>query len=202
MWTAWKGKDNGRDIICEDVGGAVHIYQCGNYRKLTYLKAETTFTHWLEGARSKGAWFCLITGGTVSGSMKDKIRASASNAGFASSQVWSGAEFEEELRRDTLDLLLRFTHGVRFPKPLLPSLPLRLPKGAIRQVYRGCSHRGIWPASAQNPVLFGKAIAETIDALNTGKTPSGEILPAKNDSILSMWERRLSGLYNDTRCCG
>jgi hypothetical protein len=188
-WYGQLGKDSGRDIICEDVGGAVNTYQCVNYRKLSYRKAETDIHTLAKGARSKRARFCLIAGGTVSGPLKDKIRASASKAGFAGSQVWSGAEFEERLRRDTPDLLFRFTRGVEFPETPSDlaafaadasgqsdkSIVAALTVAFDRPAYKTPFHM------ESSLPRFRKAIAETIDTLNTGRTPSGKVLPSKSD---------------------
>src|SRR5690606_9770227 len=71
-----------------------------------------------KGSFSKNASFFLITGGKISGKMKDNIDSLARKVGFIYCQVWSGIEFEERLRRDTPDLLLRFVDGFEFPENL------------------------------------------------------------------------------------
>lgn len=188
-WYGQLGKDRGRDIVCDHVDASVHIYQCANYQRLTERKAREDLETLTKGRRSKDARFHLITGGRVSGALKDKVRALASNAGFSICQTWSGLEFEERLRRDAPDLLLRFTKGVEFPelpvdlaafaadpsnvddKAILAALTIAFDRPAYKTPFRGES----------SLPRFRKAIGETIDTLNTGKTPSGKVLPSKND---------------------
>ncbi len=115
-WYGQLGKDRGRDIVCDNLDGKIHICQCANYRRLTERKAREDLEMLATGPRSKDARFLLIAGGGVSGALKDKVRALATTAGFSTCQTWSGPEFEERLRRDAPDLLLRFTSGLEFPE--------------------------------------------------------------------------------------
>jgi hypothetical protein len=188
-WYGQLGKDRGRDIVCDHVDGSIFVYQCANYRRLTERKARGDLEKLAKGPRSKGAIFRLIVGGSVSGSLKDKVSTLATAAGFVSSQTWSGVEFEEHLRRDTPDLLLRFTSGVEFPElPLelaafaadgqklsdeiiLKALTVAFDRPAFKTPFR----------KESSLPRFRTAIAETIDTLNTGNAPVGKVIPPKND---------------------
>lgn len=201
-WYGQLGKDRGRDIICEPVNGSIHVYQCANHRRLSYRKVETDIRTLAKGSRSKGAWFYLIAGGTVSGGLKDKVRASATGAGFATCQTWSGPEFEERLRRDAPDLLLRFTRGVEFPEtPSALAAFAADPSGqsdksivaALTIAFDRPAYKTPFHLESSLP-RFRKAISETIDTLNTGRTPSGKVLPSKNDIADKAVQKAIDGL--------
>jgi hypothetical protein len=201
-WYGQLGKDRGRDVVCDHVDASVHIYQCANYRRLTERKARQDLETLAKGPRSKDARFHLITGGGVSSAIKDKVRALATSAGIQRCQTWSGPEFEERLRHDAPDLLLRFTKGVEFPE--LPAElaafaadPSNLSDKTIvvaltiafdRPAYKTPFHR------ESSLPRFRKAIAETIDTLNTGRTPSGKVLPSKMDIADKTIQKAIDGL--------
>lgn len=48
--------------------------------------------------------------------MRDRVKKQAISKGIASSEVWSGEELEERLRRDAPMLLKRFVEGESFPE--------------------------------------------------------------------------------------
>lgn len=190
-WYGQLGQDRGRDIVCHDVDGSTHIFQCANYQKLVAAKASEDLQKLASGSLSTGASFHLIVGGSVSGSMKDKVSALATAAGFRACKTWGGTEFEERLRRDAPDLLLRFTEGVAFPE--LPhqiaafsahanTLSDDLIIAGLTVAFDRPAYRTPFHYESSLP-RFRKAIAETIETLNTGRTLSGRVMPSKNDII-------------------
>jgi hypothetical protein len=196
-WYGQLGQDQGRDIVCDHIDGSTHIDQCANYHRLSKRKAEEDLQKLAIAPRSKNASFCLIAGGSVSGQMKDIVSNLAAKAGFSSCRLWSGIEFEERLRRDTPDLLVRFTQGVAFPElpqelasfaadahdltdeTIISALTIAFDRPAYKTPFH---HESSLPR-------FRKAIGETIETLNTGLTPSGKVLPSKNN-IADMAKRK------------
>lgn len=188
-WYGQLGRDRGRDIICEHLDGSTHIYQCANYRKLPKRKVIEDLQKLAKAHRSKDAKFCLIVACSLSSQMKDDISILARKAGFFSCQTWSGSEFEERLRRDAPDLLLRFTQGVLFPELPQELASFSADAGnltdeaiirALTIAFDRPAYKTPFQIESSLP-RFRTAIGETIATLNTGMTPSGKVLPSKNN---------------------
>jgi hypothetical protein len=120
--------------------------------------------------------FIIILGGKVSAAMRDRIRQYAQSRGIASTEIWSGSEFEERLRADAPSLLLRFCQGESFPET---AQELRVFAGEsiaasdhdILQLMAQCFDRPAFmtPFSGESSMPdFKKAVTDTIEALNTG----------------------------------
>jgi HJR/Mrr/RecB family endonuclease len=187
-WYGQLGADRGRDVVCTKPRAKALIVQCANFRRLTLAKARTDLAKLAKALESRGAQFLLITGGAVSGALKDKIIASAIEAGFSSADVISGVEFEESLRVHAPELLRRFVDGVPFPElaaelaaftqsaeessddEIIHVLALQFDRPAFRTHFH----------QESSLPRFKEAIAETIKTLNTGETPQGAHVPSRH----------------------
>jgi hypothetical protein len=112
-WLGETGSDGGRDVWGKKEG-KTYCYQCANYKK-TSLKKITDDIDKLKKRKIIPDDFTAVCSGAVSAEMRKKIVTYAENAGIKKTQVWSGVEFEERLRRDTPDLVRRFVEGEAFP---------------------------------------------------------------------------------------
>ena len=115
-WTGQAGSDAGRDIVARAADGTTMIVQCANRGRLSLQKIEQDLEKIADRPVPDRAHFRVIAGGKISAALRAGIAARAAAAGFAQCSVWSGAEFEERLRREALDLLLRFVAGEPFPE--------------------------------------------------------------------------------------
>jgi hypothetical protein len=175
--------------VCDHADGSVVIYQCANHKRLSSVKAKEDIEKIAAGGKSPRSAFKMIVGGSVTGGMKDTISAAALTAGFSSCETWSGVEFEERLRRDAPDLLLRFTQGVPFPEipqeiAAFIAQTCGLGDDLIVRVLTAAFDRPAYKTpfrSESSLPRFRAAITESIDTINTGRTQSGRVLPAKND---------------------
>ena len=59
--------------------------------------------------------FRIVARSNISAEMRDKIRKHVKSLGVSECDIWSGAEFEEFLRRGAESLLKRFVEGEAFP---------------------------------------------------------------------------------------
>jgi hypothetical protein len=209
-WYGQLGGDRGRDIICAKSGQATIVVQCANFQRLSFAKAQADLGKLAASATSRGAHFTLIAGGSVSGTLKDRIIAAATQAGFASADVISGAEFEEALRLHVPELLRRFVEGAEFPEiaeelsvfartaadvtdeEIIAALTLAFDRPAYRTHFQ----------QESSLPRFKEAIAETIRTLNTGETPQGARMPSRHqvrDTARRATLDRLVGLLVNLR---
>ena len=103
-WYGQLGSDRGRDIwgvLSNREWDSAVCFQCANYQKLVFNKAKEDLDKICAGPNKVPAKFVLIVGGKVSANMRSRIAAHAKKKGIHSTEVWSGPEFEERLRRDT-----------------------------------------------------------------------------------------------------
>jgi hypothetical protein len=108
--------------------------------------------------------------------MRTRIAAYAREKGIYSTEVWSGPEFEERLRRDTPSLIRRFCNGVAFPESVsnLSTFILEAEEfdnTKLLSAYASCFDRPAFTTPFQhesNLHHFKKAITDTIEALQTG----------------------------------
>ncbi len=178
-WYGQLGSDRGRDIcgtVKEDTdrSAKLHVYQCVNFQKLTMKKAKEDLDKIINGPKGRPDKVTIICGGTVSAGQKDKIKEYAKIKGIADTEVWSAVEFEERLRKETPDLILRFSNGIEFPETKQElidfvfdgitdeSTIIQYGKCFIRPAFRA-------PFRQESSLpAFKKAITDTIEALSTG----------------------------------
>lgn len=118
-WYGQTGSDQGRDLIgMEPLDAAPPrrtVIQCVNRGLLTKAKAEEDMT---KVVTSPSGWpdaFRFICRGAVSAGRRDGVAQAARSLGVLHVTIWSGAEFEENLRLRGEDLLRRFCNGEAFP---------------------------------------------------------------------------------------
>lgn len=118
-WYGQLGSDRGRDIwgtlSYQDRHSTV-CYQCANHQRLVFNKAKEDIDKICSGPNKIPHKFVLIVGGKVSANMRTRIATYARSKGMSDTEVWSGPEFEERLRRDTPELIQRFCNGIGFPE--------------------------------------------------------------------------------------
>ncbi len=108
------GNDGGRDIwgVYE---GKSFCYQCANYRHLEVRKVKEDIKK-LVSEKNIPDCFIVVCGGRVSANMRTMISSYAGQYGIKETEIWSGVEFEEKLRKDAPLLLKRFVNGEEFPE--------------------------------------------------------------------------------------
>ncbi len=235
-WYGQTGSDTGRDIwgIRERDGypqGQKVCIQCANHRSLAYRKVQEDIEKILKGPNGKPDAFVVVAGGTVSATLKDKIKKLCEKKQVYASEIWSGKEFEERLRANAESLLKRFVEGEEFP-----DAPANLRNFAeaitpqsdeeILALMAGLFDRPAFytPFNQESSIpAFKKAVTDTIEALNTGihrlrdgteirRIPSRHsIQSAETKRKLSQIERMLGELRakydesvktGDIRTCG
>ncbi len=188
-WLGQSGGDGGRDIIVRDALNKVFVFQCANYVRLTFQKIQQDLVKIAKNPPVGLAGFRVIAGGKVSADLKEKIeKAATAVLKVYGTQTWSGPEFEERLRMRTPDLLLRFVEGVSFPE--IPDQIRSLAQDSAATTDRDimvalmrCLDRPAFRThfnSESSLPRFKQALAETIDALNTGRLPSGIMIPSRH----------------------
>lgn len=178
-WYGQLGSDRGRDIwgVLSNSGyNSTVCYQCANHQKLNFDKAKEDIDKICGGPSSIPSKFILILGGRVSANMKSRITEYAKSSGIRETQIWSGTEFEERLRKDTPSLIRRFCEGVPFPEQVedLATFILEGKKfndDTLLAAYASCFDRPAFTTpfhQESNLPHFKKAISDTIEALQTG----------------------------------
>ncbi|WP_246684911.1 hypothetical protein [Mesorhizobium sp. B2-7-1] len=186
-WYGQTGSDQGRDIVGEcadDVGNFRRaVIQCVNRGSLTQAKAKMDIDKALSFDPSIAS-FKFVTRGTVSAARRNAIKAFSDKCGVNHLTIWSGADFEENLRLIGEDLLRRFCMGEAFPdgaeklRSFADDFPSLGDEESLAQMaavfdrpafrtpfFRECSLHA-----------FQQAVEDTIAALNTGlwRTREGE----------------------------
>jgi hypothetical protein len=174
-WYGQLGRDRGRDIWAVRPTGEAECFQCANHRALEFRKAEEDLAKVVAGPNGLPSKFTLILGGKVSANMREKVVALALKLGIKEAEVWSGPEFEEQLRRDTPVLLRRFFDGVPFPETVeglwAMSLDGDISDDEALALMAECFDRPAFITEFRSESSipdFKKAITDTIEALNTG----------------------------------
>lgn len=178
-WYGQLGSDRGRDIwgVLSNRDWPLTVcYQCANHQKLEFRKAKEDIDKICSGPNEIPGRFVLIVGGRVSASLRTRIAAYASSKGINATDIWSGPEFEERLRKDTPSLIRRFSEGIVFPESVsdLSTFILEakeLDDHKLLAVYASCFDRPAFttPFSQESSLPdFKKAITDTIEALQTG----------------------------------
>jgi hypothetical protein len=178
-WYGQVGCDLGRDIwgvLDDDARGVRVCVQCANRKRLGSAKVLADLEKIVAGPGGSPHKFLLVAACNISARARDQITASARTAGIYEVEIWSGAEFEERLRRDCESLLKRFVEGVEFPDSpegiqkfvagLQPSSDEEILALMAELFDRPAFYT---PFSAESSIpAFKKAISDTIEALNTG----------------------------------
>ena len=112
-WFGQSGSEGGRDIWGVCAGESV-CYQCANHATLTFQKAKEDIDKLVKN-KTIPVHFILVCGGSASANLKKKIKIYGKSKKIKSVETWTGVEFEEKLRRDTVELVERFVNGVEFP---------------------------------------------------------------------------------------
>lgn len=176
-WFGQSGNDGGRDIIGlrdGDYGQAEQVVvACANWNGLTVKKATSDIAKFCNGSIPSAA--IVVAGGKVSSTAKTRIKAFASSKGIDDIQIWSGSEFEEQLRFHAESVATRFSDGNPLPdepnslrdfvRVVSPDEP-----EALRLVGRLFDRPAFVTRFYQESSVpaFYRAVADTIDALNTG----------------------------------
>ncbi len=186
-WYGQVGSDKGRDIVVSCSDEPMLIVQCANVNRLSFDKVSEDLKKLAPALSSTEAHFLVICGGKVSGKLKDRIIAAAKISGFQATSVWSGPEFEEQVRASAPELLQRFVDGIPFPElaqelaavshaaaevadsEIIAALALAFDRPAFRTQFH----------QESSLPRFKEAIAETIRTLNTGETPQGSHIPSR-----------------------
>jgi hypothetical protein len=175
-WYGQTGSDLGRDIWgVRDNGAQLHeslCIQCANRKQLTFSKVATDIAKVLKAPNGIPYRFRIVAQCKVSATLRDKIN----RLGVIECDTWSGAEFEEFLRKDAESLLKRFAEGESFPdapgdlKKLAESTrPLN--DGEVLAAFAKDFDRPAFYTpihQESNMEDFKQAITDTIQALGTG----------------------------------
>ncbi|MGV8080572.1 MAG: hypothetical protein AB2L22_11040 [Syntrophales bacterium] len=178
-WYGQLGSDSGRDIwgVLSNRGrDSTVCFQCANRQKLLFSKVKEDLDKICDGPNLSPSKFVLIVGGKVSVNMKTRIAAYAKQKNIYHTEVWSGSEFEERLRKDTPSLIQRFFHGVVFPETVsdLSTFIIEakdFDDEKLLCAYSSCFDRPAFTTPFRlesNLHHFKKAVSDTIEALQTG----------------------------------
>jgi hypothetical protein len=179
-WFGQTGSDLGRDIIGvepADCRSARKVaVQCANRTRLTFDKAKSDMDKAWAAPTLRPDAFKIVCRENVSARLRDRILAEGQRVGYSDTTVWSGVEFEEQLRLRAELLLRRFVEGVAFPdsaeelRRFIDDFPGLSDEEALAQmaaVFDRPAFRTPFHAESYLPD-FLKAIEDTIGALNTG----------------------------------
>jgi hypothetical protein len=189
-WYGQVGSDLGRDIwgIRGEVNGGTEIVcvQCVNRGRLTFAKAKADLGKVLNAGNGTPQRFRLVTRSAVSAKMRSKIKDDVLSCGVRDCDIWSGAEFEEFLRRDAESLLKRFIEGETFPDAAPDLLNFAQADGAVTDddalsmMAKLFDRPAFYTPIHQESNLgdFKQAITDTIQALGTGiwKARDGQVI--------------------------
>jgi hypothetical protein len=112
-WLGQTGDDGGRDIWGE-TGHESYCYQCANHRNLALKKVTDDIDKLIKGNTTPDN-FIVVCGGPMSADLRTKIENYGRKYGIKRVATWTAVEFEEKLRKDTLELVKRFVYGEPFP---------------------------------------------------------------------------------------
>jgi hypothetical protein len=119
VWHGQSGGDQGRDISgiepFDDQPARKTIIQCANRGTLTLAKAKADMGKAVKSASGVPDAFKFVSRGAVSDVSRTRIEQAAASLGVAHVTIWSGVEFEENLRLRAEYLLHRFVQGIEFP---------------------------------------------------------------------------------------
>ena len=179
-WYGQTGSDLGRDItgtqLFDGQPNQRTVVQCVNRGALTLSKAVHDMTAAAKAPTGKPDAFKFICRSPVSAKMRDKISDAAAQLGVGHVTIWSGTEFEEELRLRAQHLLQRFIDGVQFPDSAdelrrfvddFPTMSDDEMLGMMAAVFERPAFRTPFVVESNLPA-FQEALEDTVRALNTG----------------------------------
>jgi hypothetical protein len=179
-WYGQTGSDQGRDIIGTELRDGEPprrtVIQCVNRNAITQKKAEDDMVAAVAASTGAPDAFKFVVRGTVSATRRDAISEAARRIGIDNVTVWSGAEFEENLRLRGEDLLRRFFAGEAFPDKAdeirrfvdeFVTLTDNDMLTIMAAVFDRPAFRTPFHEESSLPA-FQQAIEDTIAALNTG----------------------------------
>ncbi|WP_238890031.1 hypothetical protein [Achromobacter insuavis] len=180
IWRGQSGGDQGRDITgiepFDDLPARKTIIQCANRDTLTLAKAKGDMTKAVKVPGGMPDAFKFVSRGAVSDTIRGRIEQAAASLGVANVTIWSGVEFEENLRLRAEYLLHRFVQGVEFPdaeveiRNFVDDFPDLSDDDALQlmsAVFDRPAFRTPFQQESSLPA-FQQAIEDTIAALNTG----------------------------------
>jgi len=188
IWHGQSGGDQGRDISgiepFDVQPDRKTIIQCANRDTLTLAKAKDDMSKALKATGGTPDVFKFVSRGAVSDASRTRIEKAAASLGIAHVTIWSGVEFEENLRLRAEYLLHRFVQGVEFPdveadiRKFTDDFPGLADADALQlmaAVFDRPAFRTPFQQESSLPA-FQQAIEDTIGALNTGvwRTREGE----------------------------
>ncbi|HEH8398666.1 TPA: hypothetical protein SH296_001914 [Pseudomonas aeruginosa] len=160
----------------DDLPARKTIIQCANRDTLTLAKAKGDMTKAVKVAGGMPDAFKFVSRGAVSDTIRGRIEQAAASLGVANVTIWSGVEFEENLRLRAEYLLHRFVQGVEFPdaeveiRNFVDDFPDLSDDDALQlmsAVFERPAFRTPFQQESSLPA-FQQAIEDTIAALNTG----------------------------------
>ncbi|MFT9637504.1 hypothetical protein ACMZ49_09345 [Alcaligenes phenolicus] len=180
IWHGQSGGDQGRDIsgveLFDDQPSRKTIIQCANRDTLTLAKAESDMGKAIKARGGTPDAFKFVSRGAVSDASRGRIEQAAASLGVAHVSIWSGVEFEENLRLRAEYLLHRFVQGIEFPdaetdiRKFVDDFPDLSDTDALQlmaAVFDRPAFRTPFQQESSLPA-FQQAIEDTIGALNTG----------------------------------
>jgi hypothetical protein len=180
IWHGQSGGDRGRDISgiepFDDQPARKTIIQCANRDTLTLAKAKGDMSKAVKATGGVPDVFKFVSRGAVSDAGRTRIEQAAASLGVAHVTIWSGVEFEENLRLRAEYLLHRFVKGVEFPdaeadiRKFADDFPDLSDADALQlmaAVFDRPAFRTPFRQESSLPA-FQQAIEDTIGALNTG----------------------------------
>ncbi|MGQ0697469.1 MAG: hypothetical protein ACT4PZ_04425 [Panacagrimonas sp.] len=180
VWHGQSGGDQGRDISgieqFDDRPARRTIIQCANRDTLTLAKAKADMEKAAKAAGGKPDAFKFVCRGAMSDASRTRIGKAAAALGIDHVTIWSGVEFEENLRLRAEYLLHRFVQGIAFPEAEadirnfvddFPDLSDADALGLMAAVFDRPAFRTPFQQESSLPA-FQQAIEDTIGALNTG----------------------------------
>lgn len=180
IWHGQLGGDQGRDITgiepFDDRSARKTVIQCANRDTLTLAKAKGDMTKAVKAIGGVPDAFKFVARGAVSDASRTRIGQVAASLGVAHVTIWSGVEFEENLRLRAEYLLHRFVQGIEFPDAETDILRFvddfpDLSDGDALQLMASVFDRPAFRTPFQQESslpAFQRAIEDTIGALNTG----------------------------------
>lgn len=180
VWHGQSGGDQGRDIagteVFDDRASRRTIIQCVNRGSLPLKKAKADMEKAVKASTAKLEAFKFVCRGPVSDNGRTQVAKAAASLGIGHMTIWSGVEFEENLRLRAEYLLHRFVQGVEFPEAEseirkfvddFPHLTDAEALALMAAVFDRPAFRTPFQEESSLPA-FQQAIEDTIAALNTG----------------------------------
>lgn len=212
-WHGQLGDDGGRDIwgLRENDWGREElvVVACANWRRLTVAKATDDIDKVIGEGKGVPDHVIVMAGGKVSADVKTKVRKHAEKQQIRRSEVWSGPEFEEQLRYHAESVLRRFFEGEALPdEPDALRVFVADTQASEDEALRALGPLFDRPAfytpfySESSLPAFRRAISDTIEAINTGiyRNREGVVvrrIPAKNDFTSNQVRGSLDSVVRD-----